>query len=234
MTIDQVKQGFAGVRRGFGIERHSLKSLSKRLMIPRSTVKRMLKAGQLQFQQQFSAGRHGRTYEFSSARLDAMREQIVNSIINDIRARLEELDLTDEETAVAAHTGLRAQKANVELEFSKPNDPDDDDEDGSDVSKLVGGAVGAGEGAGIGSGLGGGSLGSLVGGTVAGGAVGEQAGGGNKLAQVAAAGGLGYIAHKAILQNGGYAEVARKAGIAGSDLWNAVRGMLAKTAKAEV
>lgn len=232
MTIDQVAASFGGLTRGFGTERHNVKSLSKRLMAPRSTVKKMLKGGHLKFEQQFDAGRNGKSYEFKSAHLEAAREQIVDQLISDIRARLAGLDLSEQEEAIAALQGLRVHKESVEHEFStKPNDPDDDDD--SSVPKILGGVGGAVEGATIAGGLGGGALG-LVGGAAVGGTVGEQAGAGSKVAGVAAAGGLGYIAHKAIMGAGGYAHVAKKAGMAGADLWNAVKGMLPSIAEAEV
>ncbi|MEY2487380.1 MAG: hypothetical protein QOH39_3028 [Verrucomicrobiota bacterium] len=236
MNLDQVKKSFHGTKRGHGSERHNVKSLSRRLMLPREGVRKLLKGGHLQFEQQFSAGKNGSTYEFKSAHLDAVREQVVDQLISDIHARLAGLDLNEQEEAIAALQGLRTHRAEVDHEFSsKPNDPDEDDnnDNNNDVAKVVGGVGGAIEGATIAGGLGGGTLG-LVGGAVGGGAIGEQAGAGSKIAGVAAAGGLGYLAHNAILGAGGYAQVAKKTGVAGSDLWNAVRGMLATTAKAEI
>jgi hypothetical protein len=43
MTLDQVKQSFSGTKRGYGSERHSIKSLSRRLMLSRQTVRKMLR-----------------------------------------------------------------------------------------------------------------------------------------------------------------------------------------------
>ena len=167
-----------------------------------------------------------------------MREQVVEQLIADIRARLTGLDLTEQEEAIAALQGLRAHKESVEHEFSsKPNDPNDDDESDDDSGSLLPKVIGGGVGALAGGAIGGAATGlplGILGGAAVGGVTGEQAGAGNKVAGVAAAGGLGYIAHKLIMNQGGYAQVAKKAGIGAVDLWGAVKGMLPTIAKAEI
>jgi hypothetical protein len=238
MNLNDVAKSFSGVKRGHGMERHSIKSLSRRLMLSRQTVRRALKGGELEFEARFSAGKNGSTYEFKSAHLDSVREQVVDQIIEDIQARLQGLDMTEQEMVLAALHGLRSQKADVEHEFaSKPNDPDDDDND-NEVAKLIGGVGGA-----IGGGLIGGKAGALglIGGAAVGGTVGSQAAGNEGVRDVAVAGGLGglgYLAHKSILGAGGYAKVAADTGIAGTALkgrmMDAIRAALGKVAEAEV
>jgi hypothetical protein len=119
-------------------------------MLSRQTVRRMLKGGELEFSARFDNGASGATYEFPSARLNAIRESIVEEIIREIIARLQGLDLPEHEMVLAALHGLRAQKADVEHEFSQPNDNDE-----HEVAKLIGGAAGA---------IGGGALGIRSGG----------------------------------------------------------------------
>jgi hypothetical protein len=82
------------------------------------------------------------------------------------------LDFPEHEMVLAALHGLRAQKADVEHEFSKPNDDDDDDDDEHEVAKLIGAGVGGGAGAAIGGRLVGG-----ITGRIAGAAIGSAAGG---------------------------------------------------------
>jgi hypothetical protein len=235
MNLNDVAKSFGGVKRGHGSERHSIKSLSRRLLLSRQTVRKMLKGGELEFSAQFDAGNNGRTYEFPSAHLDAMRESIVEEIINEICARLQGLDVPEHEMVLAALHGLRAQKADVEHEFAtKPNDDDDDDE--HEVARLIGAGVGGGAGAAIGGRLIGGIAGRITGaaiGSAAGGSIGET----DVAPDIAAAGigaGLGYGAHKLIQSRGGYAAVAEAAAPAvkeaGGRMLAALRRALARSA----
>ena len=59
-----------------------------------------------------------RSFEFSSASLDTMRESIVEEIVREIVARLQGLDMTEQEMVLTALHGLRAHKADIETEFS--------------------------------------------------------------------------------------------------------------------
>ncbi len=237
MNLDQVKASFAPAKRGTGAERHSIKSLSKRLLLSRQTVRKMLKAGELEFQQRFDEGANGTTHEFSSARLDATREAIVEEIIQEICSRLQGLDVSEQEKTLAALHGLRAQKADVETEFSKPSDDDENDDDSDhEVAKLIGGTVGVLGGATLGI-RAGGALG-MVGGAAVGGTAGSIAAGNAGVRDAAVAGGIGYAAHKAIQAAGGYRAVANTVGVGGGTLKgrmiDAIRAAAAKLAKAEV
>src|SRR4029450_13741346 len=107
MNLEQVKQSFTGTKRGYGSERHSIKSLSRRLMLSRQTVRRMLRGGELEFSARFDNGARGTTYEFPSARLDDIRESIVEEIIQEIIARLQGLNVPEHELVLATLQGLR-------------------------------------------------------------------------------------------------------------------------------
>jgi hypothetical protein len=236
MNLNDVAKSFAGAKRGHGTERHSIKSLSKRLMLSRQTVRKMLKGGELEFSAQFDTGGNGPSYEFPSARLDAMRESIVEEIINEICARLQGLDLPEHEMVLAALHGCRCQKADVEHEFAtKANDDDDDDE--HEVAKLIGAGVGGGAGAAIGGRLIGGIAGRITGAAI-GSAAGGSIGGTDAAPDIAAAGvgaGIGYGAHKLIPSTGGYRAAAERAAAAGEEILKgrmvtALRRALAKAA----
>ena len=209
-TLDQVAKSFHGVKRGFGLERHSVKSLSKRILTSRQTVRKMLKGGELQFEQLFDAGSNGTSFEFKSAYLDAQRETFVNSIIEEIRARLKGLDMSEQEVVLTALHSLRAHKADIEHQFSKPNSDDDDDPSVTDeVSRLIGATGGGIIGATLGGKIGGGT--GLVGGAIGGAAVGSKIGENKTARDVASAAVLGagaVAAHKAIQDAGGYKAVA--------------------------
>ena len=238
MNLNDVAKSFQGVKRGHGSERHSIKSLSRRLLLSRQTLRAALKNGELQFSQKFDAGPNT-TYEFPSADLDAMRESIVEEIIREICARLQGLDMTEQEMVLASLHGLRAHKADVEHEFvSKPSSDDDDDE--HEVAKLIGAGVGGGAGAAIGGRLLGGITGRIAGAAI-GSAAGASIGGTNAGPDIAGAGigaGLGYGAHKAIQAAGGYSKVAGIAAEAGAAvkgrMIDALQRALAKAAQAEI
>jgi len=232
MNLEQVAKSFTGTKRGHGTERHSIKSLSKRLLLSRQTVRKMLVGGELEFTAQFSAGGNGTTYEFPSARLDAVRESIVEEIIREICARLQGLDMTEQEMVLASLHGLRAHKADVEHEFATK--PDDDEE--HEVAKLIGAGVGGGAGAAIGSKLIGGITGRIAGAAI-GSAVGGSVCGTDVGPDIAAAGigaGAGYGAHRLIKRRGGYRAVAEAASPAvkeaGGRMLAALRRALARSA----
>lgn len=138
-TLFEIKQAFVGPghnRNQGGRERHSLSSLSRRLMTDRATTARLLKSGSLEFEASFQAGDH-QTWEFSSGHLNRARGDVVDSCIREICDRLKGHDMTDDEIHLAVRKGLRAQKESVEQEFaSKPND----DEKTTGRTALIGAA----------------------------------------------------------------------------------------------
>lgn len=236
MNLSDVAKSFTGPKRGSGSERHSIKSLSRRLMLSRQTVRKMLKGGELEFSAQFDTGGNGTTYEFPSARLDAMRESIVEEIIHEICARLQGLNMDERELTLAALHSLRCQRADVEHEFaSKRNDDDDDDE--HEVAKLIGAGVGGGAGMAIGGRLIGGLAGRFAGAAI-GSAAGGSIGGSKAGPDIAAAGvgaGLGLGAHRLVKSAGGYRKVGQAAAGAGEKIMKgrmvaALRRALAKAA----
>lgn len=210
MNLDEVRKSFAGVQRNYGFERHSIKSLSRRLLTSRQTVRKMLKGGELQFEAQFENGSNGTTWEFKSVYLDSQREAFISDIIDEISARLKGLGASEQEIVLTALHGLKAHKADVLREFSKPNDDEDDDPSVTDeVSKLIGGVTGGAAGAALGGRIGGPA--GLVGGAVTGAALGGKIGQNKTARDVAVAAGLGagaVAAHKAIQDAGGYRAVA--------------------------
>jgi hypothetical protein len=235
MNLNDVAKSFGGGKRGTGIERHSIKSLSRRLLLSRQTVRKALKSGEMEFSAKFGVGANT-SYEFPSARLDAMRESIVEEIIHEICARLQGLDMTEQEMVLAALHGLRAHKADVETEFSSKPSTDDDDDDEHEVARLIGAGVGGGAGAAIGGRLIGGIAGRITGAAI-GSAAGDSIGGTDLGPDIAAAGigaGIGYGAHKLIQNRGGYAAVAEAAAPAvkeaGGRMLAALRRALARSA----
>ncbi|MEY2487381.1 MAG: hypothetical protein QOH39_3029 [Verrucomicrobiota bacterium] len=209
MNLDEVRKSFAGVQRNYGLERHSIKSLSRRIFTSRQTVKKMLSGGELEFEARFDAGNNGTTYEFKSAYLDSHREAFVNEIINEISARLKGLDMSEQEIVLTALHGLRAHRSDILTEFSKPSDEDEDDPSVTDeVSKLIGGVGGGAAGAALGGRVGG--VPGMVGGAVTGAAVGGKIGQNKDARDVAVAAGLGAGAvagHQAVKKAGGYKAV---------------------------
>ncbi len=211
MNLNEVRKSFAGTQRGHGSERHSIKSLSRRLMLSRQTVRKMLASGELEFSAQYDNGR-GCTYEFSSESLDNMRESVVEEVIQEIAARLKNLDCSEQEIVLTALHSLRAQEFDCRTEFARKND-DDDEEDDRELRKLLGGSAGALSGAAAGGRFVGG-LPAQIAGAALGAAAGRSFGGSDNADDIAAAGigaGLGYGVNRAVKSAGGYRAVAKSA-----------------------
>ncbi len=212
MNLNEVRKSFAGTQRGHGSERHSIKSLSRRLMLSRQTVRKMLASGELEFDAKFENGTNGTTFEFSSASLDNMRESVVEEVISEIAARLEGLDCSEQEIVLASLHSLRAQESDCRTEFARKND-DDDEEDDRELRKLLGGSAGALSGAAAGGRFVGG-LPAQIAGAALGAAAGRSFGGSDNADDIAAAGigaGLGYGVNRAVKSAGGYRAVAKSA-----------------------
>lgn len=213
MKIDDVKKSFAGHRHGMGTESHSLKSLSKRVLVSRATLSKAIRQGELKFSAKIPTSQ-GHRYEFSSTYLDDTRSAVVSEIVDEITARLQGLDASEQEQVLAALHGMRGHVKDIEeTEFARPYSPNDEENDSTgEVSKLIGTGVGAFGGARLGSRFG---LPGLVGGAIVGGGVGDEIAGNRKSRDLAGAAGLGaggILGHQAIQRAGGYQAVGRQVG----------------------
>lgn len=208
MNLNDVKKSFSGQKHTPKTESHSLKSLSKRVLVSRGTLAKAIREGEMKFSRKIPTSQ-GHRYEFSSQYLDDTRSAVVDEIVSEIQSRLQGLDVDEQSAVLAALHGLRAHSHDIETEFSRPYDPNEEDDSTGEVSKLIGTGVGAFGGARLGGRFG---LPGLVGGAVLGGGVGDEIAGRKDTRNLAGAAGLGVggvLAHQAVQRAGGYGAVSK-------------------------
>ena len=150
MDLTSIKHAFAGQQSGGGIERHNLKSLSRRLMVPkREPPKHYWKVASWNFKPSsrlaLGATRAG---VFLRVTWTAPGRMLSTAWLKKFSRSLEGLDVDEQEKVLAVLTGLRAHKTSVEHEFARKTA--NDDEDTSPLSKFAGAGVGATAGAALG------------------------------------------------------------------------------------
>ena len=146
-----------------------------------------------------------------------MRESVVEEIVQEIVARLQGLNMSEQEMVLTALHGLRAHRQDIETEFSSKPNEDDDESTTQEVAKLVGGAGGAVAGASLGGRAAG--LAGVIGGGILGGTVGSTATGNRDLRRGALAAGGVVCVDRGIRGAGGYGVVGKSADALGVGSW---------------